>query len=175
MPDTAPLDLDTELSALEAMTPKELRVRYREVWGDETRTGNKRFLIKRIAWKLQANAEGDLPQRVRDKALALARDSDLRTTAPRNLPPRQYHATPGKTVERGLHTAHANPLTPGRQLTREYKGQTVVVTVLADGFAYAGQRYASLSAAAKAITGSHVSGHAFFKLTPGTSPRKDAK
>ena len=41
---------------------------------------------------------------------------------------------------------------------------TVVVTVLEDGFAFAGQKYRSLSAAAKAITGTHLSGHRFFKI-----------
>ena len=38
------------------------------------------------------------------------------------------------------------------------------VLVTADGFEYEGMRYASLSAAAKAITGSHCNGFRFFKL-----------
>lgn len=157
---TRPPELDLELSALDGMTPKQLRQKYREVWGEETRSGNKRFMIKRIAWKLQANAEGDLPERVRQKALALARDSDLRTTAPR---PRQ--GAGGSTITKSARLKSSLTPAAGTQLTRQYKGKTVVVTVLEDGFAYQGTRYRSLSAAAQAITGSHVSGNAFFGIT----------
>jgi len=53
---------------------------------------------------------------------------------------------------------------PGTVLTRKYKGETLQVLVLADGFEYAGEVYASLSAVAKAITGSHCNGYLFFRL-----------
>ena len=53
---------------------------------------------------------------------------------------------------------------PGTLLTREYKGRTYQVRVLADGFDYDGQVYRSLSAVAKAITGSHCNGYLFFRL-----------
>lgn len=165
MPTTKPPDLALEINALESMKPKQLREKYHEVWGEPTRSGNKRFMIKRIAWKLQANAEGDLPERVRQKALAIARDSDLRTTAPRprNSPPRNY--CDARATSGGVRLATGQSPATGTQLTRIYKGQTVVVTVLEDGFAHNGNRYRSLSAASKAITGNHVSGNAFFGLT----------
>jgi hypothetical protein len=50
-------------------------------------------------------------------------------------------------------------------ITRRYKGQLIQVRVLADGFEYLGERYRSLSAIAKQITGSHCSGNRFFQLT----------
>jgi hypothetical protein len=53
---------------------------------------------------------------------------------------------------------------PGTILTRWYKGKTLSVQVLRHGFEYQGQVYKSLSAAAKAITGSHTSGYLFFRL-----------
>jgi hypothetical protein len=53
---------------------------------------------------------------------------------------------------------------PGTLLTREYKGELVQVTVLPKGFDYEGEVYSSLSATAKAITGSHTSGFLFFRL-----------
>ena len=53
---------------------------------------------------------------------------------------------------------------PGTILTREYRGQTVSVTVLDDGFAFRGDRYRSLTAVTKAITGSHWTGFDFFGL-----------
>lgn len=156
-----PLDIQAELAAMEAMTPKQLRNKYVAVFGEPTRSGNRRFMIKRIAWRLQADAEGDLSQRVRERALELARDSDLRTTAPKV---RSAPSGSGSTVERAARLKGEDPLTVGTQLTRVYKGRTVVVTVLADGFAHAGKKYRSLSAAAKGITGTHISGHAFFGL-----------
>ncbi len=52
---------------------------------------------------------------------------------------------------------------PGTILTRPYKGQLVQVQVLTDGFAYAGSVYASLSAVAKAVTGTHTNGFLFFR------------
>jgi hypothetical protein len=54
---------------------------------------------------------------------------------------------------------------PGTILTRRYKGRPLQVEVLAHGFAFEGQTYRSLSAVAKAVTGSHCSGHFFFGLT----------
>ena len=54
---------------------------------------------------------------------------------------------------------------PGTVLVRPYKGQTLQVHVLNKGFAYEGETYRSLSAVAKAITGSHCNGYLFFKLT----------
>ncbi|HEV3436989.1 MAG TPA: DUF2924 domain-containing protein [Gemmata sp.] len=54
--------------------------------------------------------------------------------------------------------------TPGTILTRKYKGDTVQVKVLTEGFEYAGEVYGSLSAVAKAITGNHCNGFLFFRL-----------
>jgi hypothetical protein len=54
---------------------------------------------------------------------------------------------------------------PGTILTRRYKGRTLQVEVLEHGFAFEGKTYRSLSAVAKAVTGSHCSGHFFFGLT----------
>ena len=45
-----------------------LRAKYAEVFGDETKTGNKPWLVKRIAWRLQAIEEGDLSERARRRA-----------------------------------------------------------------------------------------------------------
>ena len=53
---------------------------------------------------------------------------------------------------------------PGSVLTRPYKGDTLQVLVLADGFEFEGVKYRSLSAVAKAITGSHCNGFLFFRL-----------
>jgi len=54
---------------------------------------------------------------------------------------------------------------PGTVLTRRYKGTTLQIRILERGFAFDGQVYPSLSAVAKAITGSHCNGLLFFRLT----------
>lgn len=59
----------------------------------------------------------------------------------------------------------------GSVLTRRYKGADVQVRVLAGGFEYDGQVYPSLSAVAKAVTGSHCNGFLFFKLTARETSR----
>src|SRR5450759_2957866 len=77
------LNVTQELGALKRMTPAELRVKYREAYGEESRSGHKEWLVKRIIWRLQALAEGDLSERARRRTLELANDADLRTNAPR--------------------------------------------------------------------------------------------
>jgi hypothetical protein len=149
-----------EVAALEAMSVGELRAKYAQVFGEETRVGNKAWLIKRIVWRLQALAEGDLSERARRRAAELAQDADLRLS-----PPRRKRTAPASVPKNGKARALINghlPL-PGTILTRWYKGQTLKVQVLRHGFEYDGQVYKSLSAAAKAITGSHTSGYLFFR------------
>ena len=53
---------------------------------------------------------------------------------------------------------------PGTILTRKYKGRVLQVQVLRNGFEYEGQVYRSLSAVAKAVTGSHCNGYLFFRI-----------
>ena len=53
---------------------------------------------------------------------------------------------------------------PGTVLVREYKGCSIEVRVLEQGFENAGQTFRSLSAVAKAVTGTHINGFLFFKL-----------
>src|SRR5882757_3153545 len=74
-----------EIDALRHQTVGQLRVKYLEVFGLESRSNHKQFLVRRIAWRLQANAEGDLSQRARERALALAEEADLRTRAPESF------------------------------------------------------------------------------------------
>ena len=73
-----PADLGPQVAALKHMTVTELRTRYAEVFGETAQAGHRTWLIKRIAWRLQALAEGDLSQRARRRALELANDADLR-------------------------------------------------------------------------------------------------
>src|ERR1700690_3541519 len=77
------LSIGKEVAALERMSVKELKARYAQAFGEETGAANKQWLVKRIAWRLQAQAEGDLSERARQRAAELANDADLRLSPPR--------------------------------------------------------------------------------------------
>jgi hypothetical protein len=156
--------LSQELAGLPQLSVAELRYRYAQVFGEATRTGNRSWLIKRIGWRLQALAEGDLSERARRRAAELANDADLRLSPPQRVPTAQVSETDNRPAE--IPRQRNGRLPPPGTLTRPYKGATVQVRVLDAGFVYQGAVYASLSAVAKAVTGSHCSGYLFFRLLP---------
>ena len=78
------LNLAKELAALEQMTVGQLQQRYADVFGEIVRSRHKQYLIRRIAWRLQANAEGGLSERALRRAEELADVADVRVTPPRS-------------------------------------------------------------------------------------------
>jgi hypothetical protein len=78
-----PDNLTQELARLPRLSVADLRGRYAQLFGETTRTGNKVWLVKRLAWRLQALAEGDLSERARQRAAELAHDANLRLSPPR--------------------------------------------------------------------------------------------
>ena len=74
-----------EIEKLRRASLQALRAKHREVFQEETRCRHREHLFRRIAWRLQALAEGDLTQRARQRARQIARDADLRTIAPREF------------------------------------------------------------------------------------------
>jgi hypothetical protein len=158
--------LQTEIAGLWRMRTDELCKRYREVFGEESTTAHKQHLVKRIAWRLQALAEGDLSERARRRALEIADEADLRKTVPSQF---AQHQAQRSRLDTRL------PV-PGTLLTRAYQNRTVEVKVLADGFEYKGDRYHSLSAVARAATGTRWNGLVFFGLAKrGAAPPRREK
>jgi hypothetical protein len=155
-----PPNLATEIAALPRLRVSDLRSKFAAVFGEPTPSHNKVWLVKRIAWRLQAQAEGDLSERTRRRAAELVADADLRLSAP----PAHATGTPDQHPTLRMPADDRRPR-PGTILTRRYKGRTLEVEVLDHGFAFEGQEYRSLSAVAKAVTGSHCSGNFFFGLT----------
>ncbi|GIK10573.1 MAG: hypothetical protein BroJett001_26390 [Chloroflexota bacterium] len=153
------LNIAKEVAALEQMTVGQLQQRYVEVFGEPVRSRHKQYLIRRIAWRLQANAEGGLSERALRRAEELANVAEVRVTPPRAATglATTPSTAPAAATDRRLPPA-------GTAITRRYKGRTINVIVLPDGFEYDGERYRSLSAVAKAITGSHMNGFRFFKI-----------
>jgi len=157
------LNVGKEVTALQRMTVRDLRSRYAEIFGETTRAGNKPWLVKRIAWRLQSLVEGDLSERARQRAAELANDADVRLSPPKAYPAPQSSASRTKTATLIVAGDDRLPL-PGSIITREYKEQTLQVKVLPQGFEFEGDVYKSLSAVAKAITGQHCNGYYFFRL-----------
>jgi hypothetical protein len=162
------LNIAKEVRAMEKCTVRELRKQYADVFGEATNASNKNWLIKRIAWRMQSNVEGDISKRARNRALEIANDADLRMSPPPDAP--KPKAQPQRTVTSKVSIEHDDRLPPpGSQLKRTYKGQLYICTVREDGFEYEGEFFKSLTAVAKAITGQHCSGYAFFKLGKAAS------
>jgi hypothetical protein len=163
-----------EIESLRRATLAALREKYREVFQEETRSRHREHLFRRIAWRLQALAEGDLSARARGRAHEIARDADLRKIAPRDffqVNGEQVRTTRGNRNRREQDSRL--PL-PGTLLSGEWKGRTILVEVLAKGFRYESRPYSSLSAIAVAITGTRWNGLAFFGLTrPVGGQRKE--
>jgi len=156
------LNVNKEVAAMERMTVDQLRGKYAQVFGEPTNGRHKEWLIKRIAWRMQANVEGDLSERARRRAVELANDADLRTMPPRQRKPAPDAEDRTKIVATKIRIG--TDLLPGTVLKRDYKGRTVRVQVLADAFEHEGERYKSLTAVAKAVTGKHWNGFHFFGL-----------
>jgi hypothetical protein len=158
------LNIDKEVAQMQRMTVGELKQKFAEVCGEEPRSRNKQWLIKRLAWKLQAREYGGLSEAAlrRAKEIADMCDlSDLRLTAPRD----SEFATSLATAAISAAPLDNRLPMPGTMITRKYKGQTLCVQVLADGFLFEGERFKSLSAVARQITGSAWNGFLFFGLT----------
>src|SRR5436190_11654521 len=122
------------IAGLQRLTMLELRVRYAELFDETTAVKNRTWLLRRVAWRLQCLAEGDLSQRARQRAAELANDADLRITVPRvkELVPVAHPCSQPEAPARG---SDSRLPMPGTILTRDYKGQILQVEVLAEGFA----------------------------------------
>jgi hypothetical protein len=144
-----------ELKLLSSLTVSELAARYAELFGEPTRSRNKKHLVKKIAWRIQAAVAGGLSAR------AVQRISDLGD----GLPDRwQFRATQARKAERPRDPRLPEP---GTVLRRTFEGAEHEVQVLEDSFEYRGETFDSLSAVATRIAGSRWNGFTFFRLTAG--------
>jgi hypothetical protein len=157
------LNVAKEVATLRRLTTGQLRQRYAEAFGETTNANNKAWLVKRIAWRLQALTEGDLSERARRRAAELANDADLRLSPPAVREPKPTVADHTVADVLPPRPDHRLP-PPGSIITRPYRGEVLQVRVLDHGFEFEGEVYRSLSAVAKKITGGHCNGLAFFRL-----------
>src|SRR6266700_3580544 len=115
------------------------------------------YLRRKLAWELQARAEGGLSEEARQHALAMAWQTTLRTRA---------HSRPSRPVNSTVSLGHYTRLPPpGSLLRRQFKDKSVLVKVLSAGFEYDGRIFGSLSSIANEVTGGNWNGFVFFGLT----------
>lgn len=138
-------EIVAQIAALQTMPFSQLKKKWREVFDTEFNGLNRKWLVSRLAYRIQELALekdiGSLERRL--DALAKTRlGNDLKSER-----------------KRAIH----RPLV-GTRLVRDYRGIEYQVTVLADGFAFDGRKYKSLSRIAQIITGKAWSGPAFFGL-----------
>jgi hypothetical protein len=148
--------LDNEIARLRDLDVGELRSRWHNVFGRRPHPHLPRHLLFRVlAYRLQADVLGDL-------------DGESQRLLDRSVSPEDAGQ---RAMELARRTAD---LRPGTVLAREWNGQMQRVAVLADGFAWNGKTYPSLSKVAVTITGTRWSGPKFFGLRDkppkGSSP-----
>jgi len=151
--------IEQEIESLHQAKVTALKARYRELFGEESPSSNRAHLFRRVAWRLQARALGELSERARERAAQLADDAELRRRAPLGFWQKLDAA-------RKENNAPRDPRLPaaGTVLTRVYRERTVEVKVLETGFEYNGTTRASLSAIAYQVTGTRWNGFSFFGL-----------
>ena len=150
------MNIDKEISQLKAKTINQLQAEFARIRGRTTASRNRRYLVRHIAWGLEAAAwaEAEADGAVRPSVIV---------EVPCRLPSGHCEHVDGVA----LPPVKRDPRLPkpGTTLTRRYKGTTVAVDVTDHGFIWMGDQYRTLSAVAKAITGSHVNGYRWFHLT----------
>jgi len=133
------------VEALPQASRSELEAEWRRLWGPHVpRYASRQFLVRAVAYGLQAEIYGGLDEKTkRLLKKAYENGGKLQTPKPR--------------------------LSPGTKLLREWHGEMHEVLVLEKGFAWRGEVHNSLSAIARAITGTQWNGRAFFGLKGGTA------
>lgn len=134
-----------QLAALKSSPTTELKARWRQLFETEPPPYNRRFLESRLAYRIQELTYGGLKSATVARLEALGELLD------------------GGKIEVRRQRADERPIA-GTRLIREYQGAEHCVTVRADGFEYQGRPYKSLSAIARAITGTRWNGWTFFGI-----------
>ena len=140
-----PTDVLVRLAALKAASTPELKHQWKLLFDAEPPPYNRKFLQSRLAYRVQELAYGGLKPETVARLEALGEQLD------------------GGNVVTRRTRLDDRPIA-GTRLIREYQGVEQTVTVLNDGFEWQGRPYQSLSAIARAITGTRWNGWVFFAL-----------
>ncbi len=143
-----------EIMELRELEVAELALRYEEVFGKSPRIKRREWLWRRIGWKIQENHFGGLSVVAKQRLEELISEIDLQLGESQS------------TVSRGFRKSR-KPGEPaiGTTLLREWRGRQIEVRVVEEGYEFEHVLFRSLSALAKAVTGTHWNGRLFFGLT----------
>jgi Protein of unknown function (DUF2924) len=133
------------LAALKTAPTSDLKAQWRDLFDTEPPPFNRRYLEARLAYRIQELVYGGLKPETVQRLEALGEQLD------------------GGDRKKSRIRADLMPIV-GTRLIRDYQGTEHVVTVIADGFEWQGQPFKSLSAIARAITGTRWNGWVFFGL-----------
>src|SRR2546426_7433843 len=125
-------NIANELAGLDRLSAPELRHQSATLVGEPTWGANRVWLVKRLAWRMQALAEGDLSERARRRAAELANDADLRLGPPRLQ--KNGSKAPAPPPSAARRDRRLPP--PGTLLTPAHKGQTPQGPGPADGLEF---------------------------------------
>ena len=140
-----PDPIPARLAALKTTPTSELKSQWRELFGTEPPPFNRRYLESRLAYRIQELAYGGLKPETIRRLEELGEELD------------------GGSITKRRIRMDQKPII-GTRLVREWQGTEQVVTVTKDGFEWQGRPYQSLSAIARAITGTRWNGWVFFGL-----------
>ena len=150
------------IHALRQMTVRELQIEWQRLYGEASRSRNRDFLWRCLAWRVQELAHGGLSDAAKRRLEELAPDSFQRARTP-NVAVDVAEPGPVETAPRRVRDLRTPVV--GSVITKQYKGRELRVVVRDGGFEFEGAVFASLSALAREITGSsHINGKLFFGL-----------
>lgn len=154
-----------EISRLRELSVADLRAEWLRLYGEPSRSRNRDYLWRRLAWRVQELADGGLSDSARARVVELARTGFCRARTPAEIDG-PLQDGPGTEVTTPLPPWRGQRLPPpGTVIVRNYKGKELRLVVLTDGCELDGIRYGSLSEAARAITGSKWNGRLFWGLS----------
>ena len=150
-----------QIADLDTLPAGQLEARWRALFGSDPPACQRRFLVKRLAYRLQELAYGGLSEAARARIEEIAQEVGMDEEA--------------SLSGRGRRAAQRKSELPvaGTRLVRMWDDRRYEVTVTATGFEFEGRPYRSLSAIANAITGGHWNGRVFFGL--GTAAKEGAR
>lgn len=145
-------EIKLKVDRLSSMSVAELSKEHLKVIGEVPTSAHKRRLIRKLAWHYQCEDIPPISEMALQRARTIAKSSKLKT-----IPPAHFKTGLGTPIVNKL-------LLPGVVLVKNYKGKRYEVAVTERGFMFDNTLYASISAVAKAITGTHWNGKRFFGI-----------
>ena len=149
-----------EINEVRQMSVGQLRAKWRELYGEDTRSRNRDYLFRRLAWRLQELQHGGLSDRAKERIEELAPDRFVRARTPIVAP------SVSSLVERVEHRPVRDPRlpSPGTVIVKQWRGRELRLLVHDDGFELEGRMFRSLSEAARHVAGVRWNGWVFWGL-----------